>query len=173
MAMTALDYEEIRQLLARYSHGLDFTDIRAFGECFAPDAVFSEKGLPPASPGGAPTEMRFEGRASIVEFAAGFTARAGGHLRHWSSPPVIEGDGRSATGTSFLMVLRPGAAPGSGVILTGVYHDTYTKTDGKWYFAHREFTADPGPGDAPESGDPLVARFDAFVAGLIRQGADR
>jgi hypothetical protein len=164
MAMTALDYEEIRQLLARYSVSLDFGDVAAFQMCFEPDGTFAETGLPLESP-----QARFEGRESIGEFVTRFIAAARGHVRHWSSLPLIEGDGHHATGVSFLMVLRPGSSPGAGVILTGVYRDRYTKTDGQWFFAAREFTADPQTEhrETP-SKDPLVARFDEFVAAASR-----
>jgi hypothetical protein len=162
MAMTALDYEGIRQLLARYSFALDFGVRTAIEACFTPDAYFAEAGLPPEVPNAGP----FEGRERIGAFAATFFASAQGHLRHWSSPPLIEGDGQTATGLAFLMVLRPGSAPDTGVILTGVYRDRYTKIDDRWYFAAREFTADPQPEHAGSvSMDPLVVRFDDFVAG--------
>jgi hypothetical protein len=165
MTMTALDYEGVRQLLARYSVAIDFADPGALRNCFAPDGTFAENGLPEEAGG----DSRFEGRESIEAFGERFAAAARGHLRHWSSPPLIEGDGQSAQGISFLMVLRTGAAPGTGVVLTGVYRDRYTKIDGQWLFAAREFTADPGlrQGEAP-SLDPLVGRFDAFVAGRSR-----
>ena len=163
MVMTALDYEAIRQLLARYSVALDLADRATFEGCFAPDAYFAESGLPAESHGPA---SRFEGRQAIGDFAAGFCLSAAGQLRHWSSPPLIDGDGQQASGTSFLMVLRTGVAPGTGVILTGIYHDRYTKIDDRWYFASRDFTADPQPQhrDATST-DPLVSRFDQFVAG--------
>jgi hypothetical protein len=165
MVMTALDYEGIRQLLARYSVAIDFGDTTAFKACFTLDGVFAEAGLP----SGTPLEGRFEGRESIGEFAAGFFASAQGHVRHWPSLPLIEGDGRNATGVTFLMVLRPGASPDTGVILTGVYRDRYTKIDEQWYFAAREFTADPQPEHrGTPSKDPLVGRFDDFIAGRPR-----
>jgi hypothetical protein len=162
MAMSGLDYEAIRQLLARYSVTLDLADHAGFENCFAPDAYFAESGLPIETHGPA---ARFEGREAIGDFGAGFMRAAAGQLRHWSSPPLIDGDGHEATGTSFLMVLRVGAAPGTGVILTGVYRDRYTKMDGHWYFAAREFTADPQPQHRDEiSTDPFVGLFDQFVA---------
>jgi hypothetical protein len=159
MAMTALDYEAIRQLLARYSVALDLADRATFETCFASDAYFAESGLP-----GEPA-ARFEGRQAIGEFAARFFPTAAGQIRHWSSPPLIDGDGLHAVGTSFLMVLRTGTAPGTGVILTGIYRDRYTKIDDRWYFAARDFSVDP----QTTSADPFVDRFDQFVAGRPAQ----
>jgi hypothetical protein len=160
MAMSALDYEAIRQLLAQYSVALDLGDRAAFERCFAPDAYFAESGLPGEA------NARFEGREAIGAFAAGFFPVAAGQIRHWSSPPLIDGDGEVGTGTSFLMVLRTGTAPGTGVILTGVYRDRFVKLDDRWHFAAREFTADPQPQHREAtSTDPFVGRFDQFIAG--------
>jgi hypothetical protein len=163
MTMTALDYEDIRQLHARYSFAVDFGDRAAFENCFTPDGLFVETGL---SVIGADPEVRIEGRTALREFAERFFTAGQGHLRHWSSPPIIEVDGDQANGSAFLMVLRPGAAPQVGVILTGVYRDRYRKIDGCWYLAERAFAADPQPEHQQNlSADPLVERFDAFVAG--------
>jgi hypothetical protein len=159
-----MDYEEIRQLQARYSFAVDFGDRAGFEACFAPGGSFSESGLPEGLPG----DMRLEGRPELGTFVDAFFDAGQGHLRHWSSPPLIEGEGEGheATGRSYLMVLRPGSAPHTGVILTGVYHDRYTKIDGRWYFASRAFSADPQHEHRENpSKDPLVERLDAFVAG--------
>jgi hypothetical protein len=165
MTMTPQDYEDIRQLLARYSFAIDFGNREEFEACFAPDACFVETGLP----SGSPDESRLDGRTPLGEFAESFFANARGHLRHWSSPPLIEGDGDEATGMCFLMVLRPGSAPDAGVILTGVYRDRYTKIDGRWHFSARVFSADPQPEHrGTPSKDVLVGRFDDFVAGRSR-----
>jgi NAD(P)-dependent dehydrogenase (short-subunit alcohol dehydrogenase family) len=103
-----------------------------------------------------------------ITAARQFFAAGRGHLRHWTSPPVIDGDGDIATGQAFLMVLRPGSAPAAGVILTGLYRDAYRKVDGRWCFAERIFSADPQPEHRGQiSGDPLVGRWDAFVAARV------
>lgn len=161
--LTALDHEGIRQLQARYSFAVDFGDRAAFESCFAPDGIFVETGLPE----GLPDEMRVEGRPALGDFVERFFGSGQGHLRHWSSPPLIEGQGQEATSVSFLMVLRPGSAPGAGVLLTGVYRDRCRKSEGRWYFAERVFSADPQPEHrGNESKDPLVGRLDTFLAGL-------
>ena len=129
MAMTALDYEEIRQLQARYNFALDFGDAAAFGDCFTPDGTLWERAMPP----GLQTELRLQGRPGLGEFAIDFFANHSGHLRHWTSSGVIDGDGQYATGLSFLTVLRAGWAPYTGVILTGINRDRYTKVDDRWY----------------------------------------
>jgi hypothetical protein len=163
MTMTALDYEGIRQLLARYCVAIDSGDVAAVQACFAPDGYFALTGLSPESP----HEGRFEGRDGIGDFAANFFTSAQGHTRHWSpSTPLIEGDRQNATGLTYVMVLRPGQAPNTGVILTGTYRDRYIKIDDRWCIAARKFTADPRLEDRDTSSkDALVIRFDDFVAG--------
>jgi hypothetical protein len=56
------------------------------------------------------------------------------------------------------------------VVPTGLYRDRYQKVDGRWYFAERIFSADPQPEhrDQPST-DPLVGRWDAFVAARAAQ----
>jgi ketosteroid isomerase-like protein len=164
MTLSPADYEDIRQLHARYSFALDAGDLDAFEACFAPDATFVETGLP----AGLPERTSMRGRPELRAFLRQFFAAGRGHLRHWSSPPVIDGDGDNATGQAFLMVLRPGSAPVAGVILTGLYRDAYRKVDGRWCFAERIFSADPQPEHRGQiSGDPLVGRWDAFVAARV------
>ncbi|MGW6742882.1 nuclear transport factor 2 family protein [Streptomyces sp. NPDC055025] len=168
MTMTPMDYENIRQLQARYSLAVDFGDRAAFEACFTSDGAFCEKGLPE----GLPDQIHIEGRLALGDFVELFFSAGQGHLRHWSSPPLIEGEGDEATGMSFLMVLRPGSAPNAGVLLTGVYRDRYRKIDDRWYFAERVFSADPQPEHRQNrSKDPLVGRLDTFVARLRRTGS--
>jgi SnoaL-like domain len=159
MVMTALDYEGIRQLLARYCLALDFGDTAAVQACFAPDGYFEAVGLPPESPNGGK-------HRDLAEFAAELFAATQGHTRHWaSSTPLIEGDGESAAGTLYLTVFRPGEAPDAGIVVTGVYRDRYVKIGGRWLFAARQFTADPQPEHRDRAAsDVLVVRWDAFVS---------
>jgi hypothetical protein len=159
MAMTALDYEGIRQLLAKYCLALDFGDAKTVHACFAPDGYFEILGLPEQS-------ARSGGKYYDIEaFASDVFAGTQGHMRHWaSSTPLIEGDGETADGTLYLTVFRPGEAPSAGVVLTGLYRDKYVKIDGQWLFSARQFTADPQPEHMAPSNDVLVLRWDKFVS---------
>jgi hypothetical protein len=158
MPMAALDYEDIRQLLARYCLALDFGDAAAVQACFAPGGYFEVLGLPPESPNGGKHH-------DLAQFTENLFAATQGHTRHWaSSTPLIEGDGESATGTLYLTVFRPGEAPNAGVVVTGVYRDHYIKADGRWLFTARQFTADPQPEHrGTVASDVLVRRWDWFV----------
>lgn len=168
MALSSTDYEQIRQLYARYSFTVDSGDVDAFEDCFAPDASFDQTGLPE----GLPERTTINGRAELRSFLRQFSATVRGHVRHFASPPVIEGDGEMAAGQAYVMVVRPGSAPAPGVILTGLYRDTFRKIDGRWYFAKRIFSADPQPEQRFQtSADPLVGRWDAFVAGRDPEAA--
>jgi hypothetical protein len=158
MVMTALDYEGIRQLLAKYCLALDFGDAKTVQACFAPDGYFEILGLPAESP-------RNGGKYYDIEsFAKDVFESTQGHMRHWaSSTPLIQGDGENANGTLYLTVFRPGEAPNAGLVLTGLYRDKYVKIDGEWLFAARHFTADPQPEHGAPSNDVLVLRWDQFV----------
>ena len=61
-------------------------------------------------------------------------------MRHNATNIVVEGDGRTASGSAFLIGYLAG--PDYKVIVTGRYADTLTKTDSGWRFVERVFTAD-------------------------------
>jgi hypothetical protein len=158
--MTALDYEEIRQLAARYCRAADFGDADAFATCFTPDGTFALDSDSPSIPKGGP----FVGPVALRRLCAENFESTRGHVRHWNSPPVIEGDGETAKMSSYLAVIRVGEAPEAGVILTGVYWDTLAKVGGKWLFAERRFGWDPLPGHRDQQPtDLLVVRRDESV----------
>ena len=50
MSLTSHDYEEIRQLLARYNFAIDFGDIDSWVQTFTSDGVFRCLGLPDGTP---------------------------------------------------------------------------------------------------------------------------
>jgi SnoaL-like domain len=146
MAMTALDYEQIRQLLARYNFAIDLGDPDAWAACFSTDGAFECSGVPDGSPFGG----RHEGTEKLQAYAAQHYSIAKGNARHWNWNLAIEGDGETATMTCYMMALSVGAAPavqGS----TGIYRDRLTKTDGEWRFVERHVTVDPARKPRDES----------------------
>jgi ketosteroid isomerase-like protein len=142
MPMTALDYEEIRQLLARYSGAVDFGDIGGILDCFTSDASFESVGLPSEA---SHADRRFEGKEQLRALFAGVYQEIVGHTRHCVNTPVIEGDGETATMFCYLFILRVGVAPHAGVMLTGTYEDRLVKQDGTWRFRARVCKVDPQP----------------------------
>jgi hypothetical protein len=137
MGMSALDYEEIRQLLARYNFAIDLGDADGWAACFTEDGAFECSGLPEGSPFGG----RHEGSAALRAYAKGHFALAKGHARHWNWNLEIDGDGASATMRCYLLALsvgKPPAVKGS----TGIYSDHLVKHNGRWLFADRHVTVD-------------------------------
>jgi ketosteroid isomerase-like protein len=158
MPMTALDYEEIRQLLARYARAVDFGDIGGILDCFTPDAYFESVGLPNEA---SHADLRFEGKDQLGVLFTGVYRGIVGHTRHCVNTPVIEGDGETATVFCYLFILRVGMAPHAGVLLTGTYEDRLVKQDGRWRFRARVCKVDPQPEHRSQiPTDVLVVRFD-------------
>ena len=135
MGMTALDHEDIRQLLARYNFAIDLGDPDGWAACFTDDGTFECSGLPEGNPLGG----RYQGADALRAYAKTHYATAKGHARHWNWNLLIEGDGETATMQCYLMALntaRPGAAG------LGIYRDRLVKVDGQWRFAERHITVD-------------------------------
>ncbi|MGW5063006.1 nuclear transport factor 2 family protein [Streptomyces sp. NPDC004096] len=70
----------------QYALAVDFGDAAALAGCFTPDGAFCQKGLPDEAGG----HGRFEGRESIEAFGRDLFRRTRGHVRHWTSHPLIE-----------------------------------------------------------------------------------
>jgi hypothetical protein len=161
MTMTALDFERIKQLNARYCHTIDFADGAGFATCFAPDASFE-----------APGELR-RGTEDLRSFAVDVAARSLGHVRHCIVSSLIDGDGRKGRAVSYAVMTRDfgppigrGQVTHSAMLSSGVYSDELVKADDGWVFAKRTFRFD-GMADARELlGAPLaIEPVDAGAAG--------
>jgi hypothetical protein len=140
MPMNAIDYEEIRQLLARYNFAIDFGDADGWAACFAGDGVFECTGVSEDSPFGG----RHEGTEALRAYAVRHFGVAKGRARHWNWNVAIEGDGEAAAMQCYLLALSvrdPGAIMGS----SGIYRDRLAKVDGHWLFTHRHVSVDPQP----------------------------
>ncbi|MEW1811941.1 nuclear transport factor 2 family protein [Pseudarthrobacter phenanthrenivorans] len=140
MALKALDFEEIKQLTARFAQSLDFGDPSGFAACFAVDGVFTVDG------------ETYEGE-ELGRYAAEKTAKWGGHFRHTEAvSPLIDGGGNMARALSYGCYTRDYGAPvganqttRSGPVLSGVYEDILVRIDGSWLFASRTFHRDASP----------------------------
>lgn len=147
MSLSALDYEGVRFVLARYCHALDLGDIDGAVACFTNDGSFESFGPPDVS---AHPGKRLGAAALRKGFEMGIAAR-GTHSRHWVVNSVIESDGDSARATSYCLLTRdhgvpPGTmAPSAGVLLSGIYFDRLVKVGEVWLIAERRFRADPQP----------------------------
>jgi ketosteroid isomerase-like protein len=155
--LSAHDHAEIREVLTRYAYAIDFNDPTVLVSCFTADAVVEVQGLPAQ----AGHSALGEGHSQLVRMLALGFAGNQGHSRHWVLPVLIQSHGDDARAVTYLAVIRPGEFPSTGVLLTGVYRDRFTRTADGWRIAHRMFHADPQPEHANATPhDVLVERFD-------------
>ena len=138
MTLNALDYEQIRQLLARYNFAIDLGDPQGWAACFTSDGVFECTGVPQGSSFGG----RHVGREALTEYAKTHYARAKGHARHWNWTLEINGDGDNATMRCYLLALTTAARAGEVRGGSGIYRDKLRRVDGSWLFAERHIHMD-------------------------------
>ena len=130
------DYEEIRQLLARYAHLMDSESSDGVAGLFSEDGVFEVLG------------ESFEGRSAIAGMVRRYAdAGALANTRHLTLNSVISVDGRSATGTSDWVAIRAEGA-GWAILAVGRYEDQLVKKDGWQLRRRRDLLAGPIPPDA-------------------------
>lgn len=140
MAMTALDYEEIRQLLARYNFAVDFGDAEGWADCFTADGVFH------CTPEGGPLTGRHEGRDALVAYGRTHYGINKGRARHWNWNLEIEGDGETATMRCYLNAFAAMTGDARAALgASGVYRDKLVKTADGWRFRERHIHIDPQP----------------------------
>lgn len=137
MPMSAIDYEDIRQLLARYNFAIDLGDVDAWAACFTADGAFECSGLPEGNPFGG----RYVGTEALRAYATAHFATFKGRARHWNGNLEISGDGATAMTRCYMLLLTVGHAPTvSGT--PGIYSDQLRKIDDRWLFVERHVTVD-------------------------------
>jgi SnoaL-like domain len=140
VALTPLDYVEIRQLAARYGHAVDqgADSGYAYADLFAPDGTFGQT----------------RGRDELAALAKR-TARGPQTAWHFIVNHVIEPTEDGAKGKEYMVHVRYGD-PGQPNIVWGGghYEDTYVRTPNGWRFKTRQFIRSEG---TPESLKPLAA----------------
>ena len=139
MSLQANDYEEIRQLLARYNFAIDFGHIDDWVETFVPEGKFTCVGLPE----GAPLGGTHEGKDALRSYAESHFGVNQGRARHWNWNLVIEGNGDTATMQCYLNAYSAGQGESALFRVTGVYRDRLSRTESGWKFVEREVTIDP------------------------------
>jgi len=128
LALTALDYIEIQQLVSNYPYGLDGnTDNgESYANLFAPGGVF---GRP-----------RTEGRENLAALA-NTQPHGAKYVRHFITNHVIEPAPGGAIGREYAVIIDIGENGNpSGIALGGRYDDEYVKTPQGWKFKNRTFT---------------------------------
>ena len=143
MPLSPIDFEEIKQLHARYCHTLDFGDIDGLVSCFAPDGGFEIALVP-----GHPATRR--GTEALRRSPAGVNTT--GHGRHTTLGSITDGDGDTARSLSAVMMscdygppVGKGQVTRSQLCATGLYADDLVRVDGRWVYADRVFGGDETP----------------------------
>lgn len=157
MPLTEADYEDIRQLFARYSQTLDFGDAEGFAACFAADGVL-DTSAPEEGMSGV-----HRGRDELRKYADVALEYSAGRVRQSAVNSLIEGEGASARASSYAIVTRdygpplvPGHVTYSVLATTGMFFDDLVKADGSWVFARREFRHDGLPDVLERVGQAVV-----------------
>jgi hypothetical protein len=157
MALKYLDFEEIKQLSARYTQALDFGDTDAFTACFAPGAVLT-------------IEDEALQDDEIGQYAKRTASAWAGHYRHTVAvSALIDGDGDQARSLSYGCFTRDFGAPvgtnqvtRSALTVSGVFEDSLVRVDGAWRYQARTFHRDGTPEVLRRVAQPLeIAPVDA------------
>jgi SnoaL-like domain len=146
--LTAMDYIEIRQLVAGYAYGLDGGGDNGYNyaDLFAPDAVVFG---------------RVTGRENIANLARR-EPHGPQYTRHFLTNLLIEPTAEGASGKQYLAVtdISENGKP-TAFFLGGRYEDTYVKTPQGWRFKTRNLVrakaATPSPQSGPAGATPPPA----------------
>ena len=127
--LTAADYLELQQLVARYSYAVDMHggDGSAFAALFTPDGKLGTLA---------------KGTAQLTAFAAKTNADRSGpaFARHYVTNVVIKPAPGGATGRSYLVTIdgAEGSKP-TTMLSGGHYDDVYVKTPQGWRIKSRNY----------------------------------
>ena len=126
--LTAADYVEIQQLVARYAYAVDThaDNGNAYADLFAPDGVFGGK---------------TQGREALAKLAMSTQAERGGpdYTRHYLTNVIIYPTPDGARGSQYLVAIDVGeGGKPSSIVHGGRYDDVYVKTPAGWRFKSRQ-----------------------------------
>jgi len=151
------DYEEIQDLIARYSHAVDTWDPEAYAALYTEDGSLTEEG------------STVKGRAklhSLIEQGGEAAARASEGARHIQMTSTIDIKGDRATARTYLVTIAL-SEQGWRIRGGGTYVDEIVRdADGRWRFESREvhWYRDSGPDPLhPEYGEGLRDLFDRVM----------
>lgn len=134
--LTAEDYIEIRQLVARYPHVLNTAanDGNDYADLFTADGVLVGRAVPFSQ---GREQLAALGRLGTSAENPGGTLR----VRHFAMNHVITPSPEGATGTQYLAVIVPGdGEERAGVVSQGGrFDDVYVKTPQGWRFKRRTY----------------------------------
>jgi hypothetical protein len=128
--LTAMDYIEIQQLLARYSFALDTGADNGYmyADLYLPDGVFNKS----------------KGREELAALARG-GRRGPTNVRNLGSFPIIKPSPEGATGIQYAQAINFGEnRQPTELDHFGHYEDVYVKTADGWRFKSRTFVNESG-----------------------------
>jgi SnoaL-like domain len=128
--LTAMDYIEIQQLVARYGFALDTGAENGYmyADLYVPDGVFNKS----------------RGREALAALARG-GRRGPFNVRNLNSAPVIKPSPEGATGIQYAQAINFGEnRQPTELDHFGRYEDVYVKTADGWRFKSRTFTNESG-----------------------------
>ena len=124
--LSAKDFEEIKELYARYNQGSDFRDTELFLSAFAEDAVMTREGGDIVGM----DELRAD-RARRYEGKTGDVGR-----RHINGSYLITPTSDGAEARTYYLLMDVTVRP-PNVISSGYYEDKFVRTDSGWKIKHR------------------------------------
>ena len=135
--LTALDYFEIQQLVARYARAIDTCSNNGYdyADLFTPDGAFV------AMFNGEPAAV-IEGRERLAEVSGGGTRGCENvpwieeGVRHLYANHIITPTAEGASGTVDMLMIGLGGDPNK-IEYDGYYEDTYVRTPDGWRFKRR------------------------------------
>jgi SnoaL-like domain len=127
--------DEVRNLLGEYCERIDAGDFGGVGELFEQGALADGSGR----------ELARGAEAVAAFYAAGTLLHDGSpRTKHLVTNTVLDIDDAGARATarsSYLVLQQVGNGPLQPII-TGRYHDSFERRDGRWRFAERRFFVD-------------------------------
>ena len=129
--LSAKDFEEIKELYARYNQGSDFRDTELFLSAFAEDAVMTREGGDIIGM----DELRAD-RARRYEGKTGDVGR-----RHINGSYLITPTSDGAEARTYYLLMDVTVRP-PNVISSGYYEDKFGRTNSGWKIKHRTLYRD-------------------------------
>ena len=135
--LTALDYFQIQQLVARYARAIDTCSNNGYdyADLYTPDGYFA-----PSMDG--KVDLKFQGRERLAEVSGGGAQGCKNvpwikeGLHHIYVNHIITATAEGATGTVDMLMIGLGGDPNK-IEYDGYYEDVYVKTPQGWRFKSR------------------------------------
>jgi len=130
---------EIENLIYTYAERIDLGDLEGVADLFSHGRIATSAGAGPA--------QLIEGRDRVLELYRGTTriyADGSPHTKHVTTNTIIEvQDGaETASARSYYTVLQQVDELGLQPIISGRYHDSFQRIDGRWWFDTRTLIVD-------------------------------